>query len=269
MPAVRTWTAFIEVVDDEVLLFALGYLHAAQHVLNLVAASASTAARLTSKVEGYYSVAHRFASARLGAPAAAAAALAAAAAAPEATTAYSHYAGDPLAGLRLIASATPAGEAVRLALALARGPQNVKEGSAGLTIVDGCHFLEKLFHMETGNSKRGYCSASTVAAANAALSVLLLDGSFGSNIMLASARAVREWEQELDMLVDSGHVKGFHKGYELVVAERRSAAEFLRDRLTKVSVSPCSAKREFDLALGDLDDTITGYREEGFRWAVP
>jgi hypothetical protein len=278
MPAVRTWSAFIEAVDDEVLFIALGHLHAVQ-VLNLVATSASGASRLTSKFGGCDCVAHRFAAKTLGAHAAAAAALAAAAATPDVCKPYSPYSGDPLAGLRVIASATPAAEAVQLALALASSTKDVKEGADGPSIVDGCHFLEQLFRMETraaaaaltrrksSFAKCSYQTVSTVAAADAALTVLLLDGNFLSNIMLACARAVRQSEKELDILIEGRPVEGLHKSYE-VVAERRSAAEFLRDRLETTSVS-ASAKRELDLALGDLDDTITGYSKEGYEFICP
>merc|ERR1711920_509791 len=120
---------------------------------------------------------------------------------------------------------------------------------------------------------RSICHESSVptvvAAANAALMVLLVSVECGSSVLLASAKAMRQSEQELDALVDTGKVQGLQKGYE-TVAQRRSAAEFLRDHLTgNVCKVAASAMQEFDMSVGELDETISGYRREGYDLSCP
>lgn len=276
-----------DALDDDTVLLVLDRLCASE-VLRLVAASASLAERLVGA-----GAIERLAVAQLGPAAAAAAASAAEFSCSRCRSddeegAGAHRSG-PLAALRALASATPAAEALRHAASLVVADGGPSRGGAvaeGSTESDGAHaaalgygeaapearaFLDNLFCSEVRRKRRHGPGVAVLAAADAALTSLLVTGEGGSRLVTALTQVVREAERDLDIMVDEGHAEVFYQAYE-VVARRRSAVEFLRRRLGDMSTlsgAIAVATQALDSAVGELDETIVGYTKEGYDLACP
>jgi len=276
----------MEMLDDDILLLALGLLSAGD-VLGFGAASASLAGRLAGTGDcdgrGGGGAAERLAVAELGR----AAAVAAVAAVGNCTNGGERPTSGPWAALRALASSAPAGEALRHAVLLTRSAKVCSSRStAGLSplvgsgslapVADARIFFDMLFKAEVRRKTRGPGTA-TLAAADAALTTLLVASDGGCGVMLVSAEVMQEAERDLDNLVDEGRAEGFHAAYE-VVARRRSAVEFLRRRLESTvaggwkpwdTSASTKAKHVLDLAIAELDETIVSYTREGYDLACP
>lgn len=286
MRAMQALDAFVEVLDDEVLLLSLGLLDAGD-VLNLAASSASLATRLAGAGEtGRGGAVERLAAAQLGLGPVRVAVAAAVTSwlGGDATTSdedglrFRKSPGGPYAALRVLASCSPVAEALRRALLLRQTLGEVNSISEanrtgfGPASDAAKTFLDAFFKSEVRQRRRGP-GVTTLAAADAALTALLVADDGGCGVMVASAEVVCETMRELDSFVEEGRPNAIHAAYE-VVARRRSAVEFLRRRLEGAhdlacvgDVTTTKAKNALDVAVDELDETILGYTREGYDLA--
>lgn len=269
------WNGLLDVVHDDLLMGILEYL-AASNVLHLLAASASTGARLAegAKAEDTAlkcsTVVQRLVEKRLGQNTAFAAANAIDGQTDDNLENASNEKGYVFA-LRALASADPMAKALRMALQLAD-----LRCSAMIR-----NFLESIFLAEVQRNMcdpKNCCSWSArrsneggaklnniVAAADAALTAILTSDQFGQFILFESAKVLREEDMALEGIYEACNPLVLYAK----AARQRSGSEFLRNRIQSKGSNCSSTISEaiggFDSAAKVLDETIQGFVDEGFN----
>lgn len=258
-PLVSSWIAFGDVVDEGVLLSVFEYL-SPHGFLQFLETASSVVARLDGPP--CFNVIRSIAVARLGEPVARAAAEKARCFTDMEdieNTYRERRGGGFVSAMRALASRTPLAEAFRLALKAVHWESRVLQFDAG-------SFLDALYRAEVWQRcplKPDNCNIeAAAAAADAGISAVILRGDAGSRrLLLSSVKAMHKAEEELGGLYELRHNSKVRSVYE-DVARRRSAVEFLRDRLPETA-----NLADLDAATEELDKTIRGCVEEGFELA--
>mmetsp|Transcript_64453 Transcript_64453/g.119906 ORF Transcript_64453/g.119906 Transcript_64453/m.119906 type:complete len:317 (-) Transcript_64453:64-1014(-) len=282
------WAAFFSAVDNGVVISLLSFCDAAT-VVTLAAGSASLSASLDTHEDN---IVQRVAAMRLGATCAREA-LAACMASTETLVAADEDGEydadcleDPL-GFAAAACSKPRTSATLSCSNTALHVLRAMAGSQAMAVVLqlvlsmpgdqdvlSSNFLDALFAAEVQRLKafdrRGQAMPClTSIAADHALTAIVSSPEHGEKLLKAAAASIREAEDLLDMQYGDRLEKGSYS----FAAQRRSAAEFLRQRRKSAYHHPVGgtklaeksfAERTFDRAVESLDGMIRGLYDEGF-----
>jgi len=165
----------------------------------------------------------------------------------------------PLSLARALTSTLPKAVALRHAIDLANGDSSSSPSTAA--------FLEAVFRAETGKVQGP--NQNVVAVWDTAMRVILLSCQQGPKLMLASAEAVKQAEEDLDALFNVG--QDLPREYE-AIARQRSAAKSLLERFkaeaehASVDHQAAASAMVLDDAVLSLDTTIDTYMANGLNF---